>query len=135
MDALERVLSRILSRITSLEETRRLHPDMHKAEEEARKIALDGLKEKMHGLNDVRNRFVDKEFFERVHNKLEDRVKVNEDSKLDRAWYDKAHTDLEARIVVLETAKNTAKGARGVVDYIWQALMLGLGWAAARVIK
>jgi hypothetical protein len=71
------VTGNLESRVVALEKFEQLHTGMHEAEEKARTIALDGLKEKMHALNDVRNRFVDKEWFEKTHEKLESKVNEN----------------------------------------------------------
>jgi hypothetical protein len=51
-----------------------LHPQMHRAEGQAVTIAQDALGKKMVELNDVRNRFVDKEEYRREHTHLLDDI-------------------------------------------------------------
>src|ERR1035441_7420907 len=92
-------LPSLVARIAKTEMWMELHPQLHRAEGQAVTIAQDALGKKMVELNDVRNRFVDKEEYRREHTHIQDDInnlrasrdtnsgeKAGEQSFLDRYW-------------------------------------------------
>src|ERR1017187_10169014 len=55
------------------------HDDKHVLEQKAVELAYHAIEGKMVELNDVRHRFVDKEWFEKIHGAVEARVTVLEE--------------------------------------------------------
>lgn len=93
------VMPLLIARIAKTEMWMELHPQLHRAEGQAVTIAQDALGKKMVELNDVRNRFVDKEEYRREHTHLTEEISelrssrdngiglhVGEQSFLDRYW-------------------------------------------------
>jgi hypothetical protein len=92
-------------RVAALEQWTELHlQETHRLEAKALSLATESLHDRMRELNDVRTRFVSKEWFEKIHSILEDRVRE------------------------LEKAKNANTGERNLLKYLWQAILFGLGW-------
>ena len=93
------VMPLLIARIAKTEMWMELHPQLHRAEGQAVTIAQDALGKKMVELNDVRNRFVDKEEYRREHTHLLEEIselrtakdtnsgeKTGEQSFMDRYW-------------------------------------------------
>ena len=93
-----------LERIAALEAYRELHAEHHRLEERAVDTVRDDLKDRLEELNNVRQRFLDKDLFEKVH------------------------SILDARVSKLELAGSSSPGERGLLKYAWQAALLGTGW-------
>jgi hypothetical protein len=94
----------LAERVAKLENWTEMHPETHRLEAEALRLAGEFTAVKMHDLNNLRAACVEKSWFEKVHDILESRVKT------------------------LEDARNERLGERHLFKYLWQALMFGLGW-------
>ena len=91
-------------RVAALEKWTELHPETHRLEADALRIADIDRMRRMEELNNVRSRFVDKE------------------------WFEKTHTSLDVRVRYLEESKSRISGGHDLFRYLWQAALFGLGW-------
>ena len=98
--------STLNERVARLEKWAELHPDTHRLEAEALRIAREDLAKRVDELNEVKAHSVDK------------------------SWFEKIHSILEARVEKLEAAHSSGVGERGLIKYLWQGLLIGLGWLA-----
>ena len=78
------------------------HVTEHVLEQRAVELAYKALEGKMVELNDVRHRFVDKEWYEANHGKMEVRIASLEQNRVEKTWFDKVHGALEAKVAVLD---------------------------------
>lgn len=78
------------------------HITEHVLEQRAVELAYKALEGKMVELNDIRHRFVDKEWYEANHGKTEVRIAGLEQSRVEKDWFDKVHGALEAKVAVLD---------------------------------
>jgi hypothetical protein len=89
----------LAARLSSTETWISLHPQLHVAEGRAVIVAQEAQGKKMIELNDVRNRFVDKEEYRRDHNRL------------------------TAEINNLRASRDTSAGEKGLLDQFWPLLL------------
>ena len=114
----------IEERLATIEEWMNSHANTHRLEGEALKVAATkdaaalvasnaNLEKRLEGLNDVRARFVAKDWFEKVHSTLEEKV-------------ERVATDLGTRIKAVETVQAGQEGRREPIgDFVkWAAAVL-----------
>ena len=109
-------------RVAALEEGKRQHVIVHDLEQRAVKLAQGALAEttkmtthsvngKLDALTSAVGRCVEKQWFDRIHGQLEDRVKA------------------------LEASGSVQHGERNTLDYLWKGLLVAGGWLAAKFWK
>jgi hypothetical protein len=96
----------LAERVAALEKWTEMHPETHRLEAQALRLANDFTTAKMHDLNNLRAACVDKAWFEKVHGLLDDRVRE------------------------LETVRAKSIGEFSLLKYIWQIIVFILGWMA-----
>ena len=120
-------------RVAVLEATftvwRESHVTEHTLEQRAVELAYKAIEGKMVELNDVRHRFVDKEWYEANHGKMEVRIAVLEQSRVEKDWFEKVQGALEAKVAVLDEWRWKTIGMMLASCFLASGVGGLIGWA------